>query len=186
LVNAGEVVERTGSFALSQLCGVAVPLCPLAAEYWVKSEIDGSSWFAAGVTYFAGVGLASRRPAIMIAMLLGAALLAFFYGVNMQLGYDAVKYLHLAKPPPLDASPARILIGVAAAIYYGERVVRHLFKGEPFLEFSDAANRAGDQRYFPRSFGTALNPCGPRQYHPRQNQPFKLAPKRYGRPVGSP
>jgi hypothetical protein len=134
LVNAGEALERAGNFALSQLCGVAVPLCPLAAEYWVKREIDGASWFAAGVTYVAGVGLVSRRPALMVVMLLGAAALAFFYGVDMQSGYDAQRYLHLANPPPLDATPARILIGGSAAIYCGERALRHLFTDEPFLE----------------------------------------------------
>jgi hypothetical protein len=133
-VNAGEVVERIGSFALSQLCGVAVPLCPLAAEYWVKSEIDGASWFAASVTYAAGVGLASRRAVIMVVMLLGSALLAFIYGVDLQSGYDAQKYLHLANPPPLNVLPARILIGFAVSLYCAERVKRHLLKDERFLE----------------------------------------------------
>lgn len=101
----------------------------------MKSEIDGASWFAAGVTYVAGVGLVSRRPDIMIFMLVCAAALAFFYGVGLQAGYDAQKYLHLANTPPLNAAPARILIGVSAALCCSERVVRHLFKGGPFLEF---------------------------------------------------
>jgi hypothetical protein len=95
-VSAGDALERAGNFALSQLCGVAVPLCPLVAEYLVKSEIDGASWFAAGVTYVAGVGLVSRRPDIMIFTLVCAAALAFFYGIGLQAGYDAQKYLHLS------------------------------------------------------------------------------------------
>ncbi len=136
LVNAGDALERSGNFALSQLCGVAVPLCPLAAEYLVKGEIDAASWFATGVTYVTGVGLISRRPDIMIFMLICAATLAFLYGVDLQSGYDAQKYLHLANPPALNVSPARILIAVAAALFCAERIVRHLFKGDPFLEFS--------------------------------------------------
>jgi len=45
-----EAWERLLGFVLSLLCGIGVPLSTLPAEAWVRGEIDGVTWFAAGVT----------------------------------------------------------------------------------------------------------------------------------------
>lgn len=68
---------------------------------WVRGEIDSVSWFATGVTYVLAIGLVSNSSAILIVSLLGAAALAFLYGVNMELRFAA---LH-EHPPHIDDKP---------------------------------------------------------------------------------
>src|SRR5271166_619026 len=52
--------SRFAFFAASLVCGIVVPLSTLGAEAHVRGKIDAVSWFSAGVTYVAGIGLVSR------------------------------------------------------------------------------------------------------------------------------
>jgi hypothetical protein len=126
--------RRLGIFGLSLLCGIALPLSTLPAEQLVKGEIDGVSWFAAGVTYAAGIGLVSRSSSTLLLMLLGAIFLAFVYGVDMTKEVDWPQMHQQGPPPPLHALWAEIVIGFACLVYCFERFGRHIVEGRPFLE----------------------------------------------------
>lgn len=127
-----EASRRLAYFILSIVCGVVVPLSTLPAEGWVKGEIDGVSWFSAGVTYVAGIGLVSISKAGLIVMLIGSGALAFIYGVDMQRAFDIAQ----AKQPaqPLNILSAQLAIGAASLMYTLERANRHLFDSRPFPE----------------------------------------------------
>jgi hypothetical protein len=134
LANAKTVGGRLGNFVVSVACGIGVPLAPLEAERWVKGEIDSVSWLATGVTYVAAIGLVSSSSAILIVSLLGAAALAFVYGVNMEMIFAALHEHPPHQLPPPDASFARVGIEVMSVIYLAERTMMHLIDNKPFLE----------------------------------------------------
>jgi len=134
VVNAKALGRRLGNFVVSVACGIGVPLAPLEAERWVKGEIDSVSWFATGVTYVAAIGLVSSSSAILIVSLLGAAALAFVYGVNMEMIFAALREHPPHQLPPPDASFAKVGIGVMSCIYLAERSLIHLIDNKPFLE----------------------------------------------------
>jgi hypothetical protein len=107
----------------------------LAAEYFVTGAVLPASWSAVGVMYVAGVGLVSRNQGVLVMMLLVAAALAFVYGVDMKDAYDHVT-AGAASGPPRSVPFVRWLILFAMCVYGGERAIRRLFEGKPFLETS--------------------------------------------------
>ncbi|MBV8103166.1 MAG: hypothetical protein JO223_00770 [Hyphomicrobiales bacterium] len=125
---------RVVAFLLSLVCGIIVPLSTLPAEAWVRGEIDGVSWFSAGVTYVAGIGLVSSSKPGLIFMLIAAAVLAFVHGVDMK-GVVDLAQANQGKPlPHLNAVLAQFMIGIASLMYAVERVGRHLVDNRPFPE----------------------------------------------------
>ena len=111
-----------------------MPLSTLPAEAWVRGDIDGVSWFSAGVTYVAGIGLVSSSKACLILMLLAAAVLAFVYGVDMK-GVGDWTPANPGKPvPPLNVVVAQGVIATASFMYFFERVGRHIIENRPFPE----------------------------------------------------
>ncbi len=123
---------------LALLCGVAVPLSPLGAEYFVTARIEAVSWFAVAVTYVAGVGLVSKSRTVLVSALVGASVIAFIYGVDMKGSFDAIQAsaalrISLASPA-LDPTAAIWMTGGATLVYLVERLGRHLIDGKPFLE----------------------------------------------------
>ena len=123
---------------LAVLCGVAVPLSPLGAEYFVTTRIAPVSWFAVAVTYVAGVGLVSKSRTVLVSALIGASVIAFIYGVNMKGAFDAAQVSATLKQssaaPPLDPTAAIWMTGAATLVYLVEILGRHLIVGKPFLE----------------------------------------------------
>ena len=124
---------------LALLCGVAVPLSPLGAEYFVSARIEPVSWFAVAVTYVAGVGLVSKSRTVLVSALLGASVVAFIYGVDMKGAFDAAQLSATLRvnlvPAPLDHPAAAIwMTALATLVYLVERLGRHLIDGKPFLE----------------------------------------------------
>jgi hypothetical protein len=124
--------DPLAAFVLSLACGIVVPLATLPAEYWVRGEIDGVSWFAAGVTYVAGIGLVWNYKPGLIFMLLAAMALTFFYGVNMKGVFDWAHEHPGTTAPPFSVLSAQILIASAAVVYFVDRVGRHLINYQPF------------------------------------------------------
>jgi hypothetical protein len=123
---------RLLAFFLSLVCGIGVPLSTLPAESWVRGDIDGVTWFSAGVTYVAGIGLVSNSKAGLIVMLIAAGGLAFVYGVDMK---GVVDFAQQGKPPsPPNAILAQWAIAAAAVMYTLERIGRHLIEDRPFPE----------------------------------------------------
>jgi hypothetical protein len=129
-----EAGRRIATFVLSLVCGIVVPLSTLPAEHWVRGEIDGVSWFSAGVTYVAGIGLVSSYRAGLIIMLIAAGLLAFVYGVDMKGVFDWSQANPGKPSPPLDVGWAQYAITTASLMYAFERVGRHLVEDRPFPE----------------------------------------------------
>jgi hypothetical protein len=129
-----EVGRRLLAFVLSLVCGIVVPLSTLPAEAWVRGEIDGVSWFSAGVTYVAGIGLVSGSKAGLIIMLIAAGGLAFVYGVDMKGVFDWTQANPGSHAPPLNVLVAQIAIAAASLMYAFERVGRHLVENRPFPE----------------------------------------------------
>lgn len=129
-----EAWRRLVAFFLSLLCGIFVPLSTLPAEFLVRGEIDGVSWFSAGVTYVAAIGLVSRSKSILIIMLIAAAVLAFVYGVDMKDVFDYVRDHPGKSSPPHDVRGAKLAIAGASLMYTFERVWRHLIENRPFPE----------------------------------------------------
>jgi hypothetical protein len=120
------------AFVLSLVCGIGVPLSTLPAESWVRGDIDAVTWFSAGVTYVAGIGLVSSSKAGLIVMLIAAGGLAFVYGVDLK---GVVDFSQLGKPPPPpNAILAQGAIAAAAVMYTFERIGRHLIEKRPFPE----------------------------------------------------
>ena len=131
-----KTARKTGSFFLSLLCGIVVPLSTLPAEAWVKGgvgQIDSVSWFSAGVTYVAGIGLVSGYKGGLVAMLIAAGMLAFVYGVDMKGAVDWSALHPDERSMPLDPFFAQIMIGLASVMYVGERIGKHLVEDRPFL-----------------------------------------------------
>jgi hypothetical protein len=129
-----EAGRRLASFSLSLVCGIVVPLSTLPAEAWVRGEIDGVSWFSAGVTYVAGIGLVSSSKAGLIFMLIAAGVLAFVYGVSIKGVFDWVEAHPGEHAPALNVLVAQAAIGMASLMYTVERVGRHLVENRPFPE----------------------------------------------------
>jgi hypothetical protein len=129
-----ETGKRLVAFALSLVCGIVVPLSTLPAEAWVRGEIDGVSWFSAGVTYVAGIGLVSSTKAGLIVMLIAAGGLAFVYGVDMKGVFDWSSANPGRLSPPLNAVVAQGAIAAASLMYTFERIGRHLIDNRPFPE----------------------------------------------------
>jgi hypothetical protein len=127
-------MQRLVAFLLSLLCGIIVPLSTLPAEAWVRGEIDGVSWFSAGVTYVAGIGLVSSSKPGLILMLIAAGVLAFVYGVDMKGIADWIQANQGKASPPLNVTLAQWMIGIASTMYAVERVGRHLIENRPFPE----------------------------------------------------
>jgi hypothetical protein len=129
-----EAGNRLVAFVLSLVCGIVVPLSTLPAEAWVRGEIDGVSWFSAGVTDVAGIGLVSSSKTGLIALLIASGGLAFIYGVDMKGTFDWAQANPGKLPPPLNAVMAQAVIASASLLYTFERVGRHLFDNRPFPE----------------------------------------------------
>jgi hypothetical protein len=129
-----EAANRLVAFILSLVCGIVMPLSTLPAEGWVRGEIDGVSWFSAGVTYVAAIGLVSSYKPGLIVMLLAAAALAFVYGVDLKGVFDWAQANPGKPSPPLDALWAQAVIAFASVTYILERVGRHLIDNRPFPE----------------------------------------------------
>ena len=129
-----DVVKRLGTFVLSLICGIFVPLSTLPAEWWVRGELDGVSWFSAGVTYVAGIGLISSMRGGLVVMLIAAGWLAFVYGVDMRGVFDWTQANPGKQPLPLNAIQAQLGIGFASLMYMVERFGRHVVQARPFLE----------------------------------------------------
>ena len=116
--------SRFAFFAASLVCGIVVPLSTLGAEAHVRGKIDAVSWFSAGVTYVAGIGLVSRTKLGLLFMLMAAAVLAFLYGEDMRDAADA----------PTNVWIAKCMILLASLMYAAERVGLHLADNRPFPE----------------------------------------------------
>jgi hypothetical protein len=121
---AGAAIKM-GYFGLSLICGIVIPLSTLAAEWRFTGKIEDVSWFSAGVTYVAGVGLASRYPMFLLFMLLMSALLAFLYGADLMA--DVAKYPHL-----FSSTTAIWCVAIAAALYAIERFGLHVLDSRSF------------------------------------------------------
>ena len=123
---------------LAILCGVAVPLSPLGAEYFVTGRIEPVSWFAVAVTYVAGVGLVSKSRTVLVSALLGASVIAFIYCVGMKGAFGAVHASNMLRmsvaQPALDPQAAIWMTTGATLVYLVGRLGRHLVDGKPFLE----------------------------------------------------
>jgi hypothetical protein len=126
--------RRFGAFTLALVCGVGVPLSPLAAEYFVTGDIVSGSWSAVGVTYVAGVALVSRSHTILVGLLLLASVMAFIYGVDLKDAYDHIQAHGVTPQSPGAVAFIKWMIGVASMLYIGERAGRHLLDDKSFLE----------------------------------------------------
>ena len=122
-----EAAKRSGAFALSLICGIAIPLSTLGAEALVKGTVEDVAWYSAGVTYLAGVGLASKSRQVLLFMLIGAGALAFFYGVDLMAEVDN-------HPKLFSAQSARFGVAFASIFYFFERVTLHLINNRNFPE----------------------------------------------------
>jgi len=137
---SGLFPKNVQAFLVSLLAVLILPLAPLLAEFTIDGRIESQSWTATGVTFTAAIALASRNQLVLILGMVGAALLAFVYGIELTFSEMARRGHEIQ---PLDVSsyaslisarPAECVIGATAVVHVFERIGRHLIEGKAFLE----------------------------------------------------
>ena len=121
--------RRWRNFTLFVIWQMVLPFAPLWAELWSQGLISDRTWFIFVSIYAITLGSQSNYRPMFSAFFLVGFIYTFLYGWSF------------TQPDLATSSSAKGDWAAAAALllfvfHLGERIIRHLARDEPFMEFS--------------------------------------------------
>lgn len=125
-------------FILSLFCTLALPLAPIAIEWFFFEKVTQSTLLVSAIMYIFSNAFSTSNKVTLIFLTIAAATLCIFFGIEIQVQLQA-RSSSAAHAEGADygiRNAAYILMAFSALAHGIERYHLHLCDLKPFLDFS--------------------------------------------------